>query len=150
MGHIRQNFFKLEQVQISKTSQQIEGVEIKYQNIIHCMINRNKRVRYRDQVPIDFVKAVSELKNLDHMYRENGISFINLKDNSNLFCSRMREDKWCVQTPVLIDGVYKGYQWTSYPDTDSMINTVRLFFEELDWMNTQDWQSIRWKSDFSI
>jgi hypothetical protein len=112
------------------------------------MVNRNKRVRYRDQVQINFAKAVNELKSLDYTYRENGISFINLKDNSNLFCSRMKAEKWFVQTPVLIDGIYNGYQWTSYPDTESMIHTVRLFFEEVSWFRTLDWKAIKWKSDF--
>jgi hypothetical protein len=148
MGGIGQNLVKLEQVQISKTCRQIEGVEIKYQNIIYCMINRNKRIRYGDQVQIDFVKAVNELKSLDHTYQENGISFINLKTNENLFCSKMQKDKWFILTPLLNNGVYQGYQWTSYPHTESLINTTRLFFEEMNWLHSQDWKAIKWKSDF--
>ncbi len=113
------------------------------------MVNRNKNVSYVDQVSIDYIEAVKELNDLDWTYKNNGISFFNLKNGDNVFCNRQGENKWFVLTRVMKDGVYTGYQWASYPDHESLINTIRLFFEDGDWFHSLHWDMIKWKSDFS-
>lgn len=129
--------------------QDIQISDIKYQNISYCMINRNKRVNYYDFVSIDFLKAANELSNLDWSYKKNGISFFNWKKDDNIWCHRMDENMWLVLTAVKKNGIYTGYQWYSYPDNESLMNTIRLFFEELNWFASLGWETIKWKNDFN-
>ncbi len=114
------------------------------------MVNRNKKVNYVNQISIDFVKAVKELNDLDWTYKNNGVSFFNLRNDDNVFCSRFEKDKWFVLTRVLENGVYAGYQWSSYPNHQSLLITIRAFFEEGPWFETLNWNKIKWESNFSI
>src|SRR5690348_12460918 len=97
------------------------------QNIIYCLINTNRVVRYRDKIPFNFEKAITELKNLDWTYEDNGISILNMGNGDGLFCKRQEVDKWLFLTPVRNYGVYEGYQWASYPNLESLVKTVKLF-----------------------
>jgi len=144
---LKQKNFNSYQILEPVLTLQSQNTDIKYQNIIYCMINRNKKVSYNKQASIDFVKAVNELKSLDWTYQNNGISFINLKNTDGLFCSKIKDNKWLVLTAVLDNGVYHGYQWASYPNTRSLIHTVKLFFEETTWFYTQSWNRIKYESE---
>lgn len=142
-----QKNLQLKQVLEPTMVQQSQDANIKYQNIIYYMINRTKCVYYPEQVTIDLLTAINELNGIDWTWKNNGISFINLKNDDNIFCHRLERDKWFVATKVK-DGDYSGYQWISYPDHESLINTIRLFFEDLSWFDVLNWNMVRWESYF--
>ncbi len=119
-----------------------------YQNFIYCMVNRNKHVHYTDQVSIDYPKAESEIASLDWTFKDNGISIFNLRNDDNIFCSRLQDDRWLVLTRVLENNIYAGYQWSSYPNHQSLLNTIRVFFEEGSWFERLEWTKIKWESNF--
>ena len=127
---------------------QLTRTEVKYQDIEYCMLNRHKKVFYDAHEKIDFNRAVNELKSLDWTYAKNGISFINNKTDDSIFCHRLGKEKWLVTTPIKSKGVWTGYQWISYPDIDSIINTLKLYFEEIPWFHILSWKKVKWMSDF--
>jgi hypothetical protein len=147
---LKQKNFNSYQILEPVLTLQSQNTDIKYQNFTYCLVNRNRKVKYVNQVSIDFTKAVKELNDLDWTYKDNGISIFNLRNDQNIFCSRLKTDKWLVLTRVMKGGVYTGYQWASYPDHESLINTIRLFFEEVDWLASLHYDMIKWESDFSI
>ena len=124
-----------------------QDTDIKYQHIVYCKCNRNNCVSYTDHVPIDLVKATNELNGMDWTWKNNGITFINLKNDDDIFCHRLKENKWFVATRVMKDDVYTGLHWVAYPDHESLINTIRLFFEEVAWFEMLDWNIIKWENE---
>ena len=127
---------------------QTTRTDIKYQDIEYCLHNRNKSVYYNEHKQIDFQLAVAELESLDWALSQNGISFHNNKTDQSIFSHRLAEDKWLVLTPIKTDGVWTGYEWVSYPDTASLINVLKLYFDEIPWFNTLTWKEVKWTSDF--
>ena len=127
---------------------QSTNTDDKYQDIEYCMLNRHKKVFYDAHAKTDFRKAIIELKGLDWTYAKNGISFINNKTDECFFCHRLGNEKWLVTTPIKSDGGWTGYEWVSYPNIDSIIYTLKLYFEENPWFHTLSWQRVKWTSDF--
>ncbi len=121
---------------VSSFTHQYVGPDFKYQDIEYCMLNRNKKVFYDAHAKIDFQNAIKELKGLDWTYAKNGISFINTKTDEGFFCHRLGKVKWIVTTPIKNNGDWTGYQWVSYPNIDSIIRTLELYFEGRPWFNT--------------
>jgi hypothetical protein len=122
--------------------------ETKYQDIEYCMLNRHKKVFYDAHTKIDFQTAKNELKGLDWTYTKNGISFYNNKKDESLFCHRLQKEKWLVATPIKVGVCWTGYEWVASPGIDSIIYTLRLFFEETPWFHTLSWQRTKWSSDY--
>lgn len=131
-----------ETIQAVKTEQ-----DSSYQNFTYCLVNRNHHVGYLSHAPINYPKAESEIASLDWTYQKNGISIFNTKTNENIFSSRLKEDRWFVLTAVLENNVYKGYQWSSYPNTKRLLSTLRAFFDEMFWFDTLDWTKIKWETE---
>ena len=126
----------------------LTSVDIKYQDIEYCMHSRNKTVYYNRHEQIDFQLAISELKSLEWTLSQNGISFHNNKTDQSIFCHRLTEDKWLVLTPIKTDGVWTGYEWVSYPETNSLIKVLKLYFEENLWFYSLNWKEVKWTNDF--
>ena len=124
------------------------STDIKYQDIEYYMHNRNKMVYYDEHKQVDLQLALAELKSLDWTVSQNGISFHNNKTDQSIFSHRLTEDKWLVLTPIKIDGVWTGKEWVSYPDTDVLINVLKLYFEEIPWFHSLTWREVKWSSDF--
>jgi len=56
---------------------------------------------------------------------------------------------WFVQTAVLENNVYTGFQWTCYPDTPTLMNTIKAFFDEVFWFGMLEWTKMRWETEIS-
>ena len=69
---------RLIHTQIQSDSQKLEtATDVKFQNIIYYYWDGKKTVKQNQQVKIDFLGAVSEMKNLDHKFERNFIGFQN-------------------------------------------------------------------------
>ena len=147
-NHTTQEFVNCNKIDDDTISLLGTRSDIKYQDIEYCMHNRKKIVYYNEHKKIDFHLAVDELKSLGCTLWQNGISIYNNKTDQSIFCHRLVEDKWLVFTPIKTDGIWSGYEWVSYPDTASLINVLKLYFEETPWFNTLTWKQVKWTSDF--
>ena len=112
------------------------------------MHNRNKTVYYDAHKQVDLQLAIAELQSLDWTLPKNGISFINNKTDQGIFSHRLSKDKWLVTTPIKANGIWTGYEWVSYPNTESLINLLKLYFEETSWFQSLTWKEVKWTSDF--
>ena len=143
--------FALEQI-LEHIPEQIvaqdQETDAKYYNFIYTMDNRNKSVFYNQCAQIELPKAIAELNGMDWTYVKNGISFINLNNDDGIFGHRVEQNKWHITSPVKENGEYYGYQWSSCTDHESLLHTMRLFFEESSWFETQRWNKILWENDF--
>jgi len=141
---------RLQVVETNKTDSisLLTNTDIKYQDIEYCMHNRNNCVYYNEHKQVDLQLALSELTSLDWTVSQNGISFINNKNDQCIFCHRLTENKWSVLTPIKVDGVWTGKEWASYPETESLIGVIKLFFEETPWFSTLRWREVKMTSDF--
>jgi len=119
--------------------------EVDYQHIIYYMSNPGKVVRSKDMIPIDFIKATTEMKNLDWNYELNYIGFKNKKTNECVQFIRQGQDKWYAEVPIIHGKGWDGYAWCSYSDSKTIVNTMKLFFEEVLWFGMLSWKMRRYK-----
>ena len=119
--------------------------DIKYQDIIYYMQNTTKVVESRDQIYIDFLKAVSEMNNLDYTFECNYIGFVNQRTNECVQFIRQGQDKWYAEVPIMHGKGWDGYAWCSYSDSKTIVNMMRLFFEEVLWFGMLSWKMRRFK-----
>jgi len=52
-------------------------------------------------------------------------------------------------TAVLENNVYNGYQWSSYTNSQRLLNTLKAFFDEAFWFGTLEWTKIKWETEVS-
>ena len=119
--------------------------DIKYQDIIYYMHNTNKVVKSKDQIHIDFLKAASEMNYLDYTFKPNYIGFKNQRTNECVQFIRQGQDKWYAEVPILHGKGWDGYAWCSYSDSKTIVNMIRLFFEEVLWFGMISWKMRRFK-----
>ena len=126
------------------TGQETES-DVKYQDIIYHMNNANKTVCSKDHIHIDFLKAMSEMKNLDWEYKNNYIGFDNKKTKEYVQFIRLGQDKWYADIPINGGKNWDGYTWSCYSDSKTIVSMMRLFFEELPWFGMLSWKMRRFK-----
>ena len=123
-------------------SNQRQIQDTKYQHIVYFKQNGNEIVDSKKLIPIDFMKAMSEMEKLNWNWF-NHIGFRNHKTNDFVQFIRQGENKWYADVPI-DDGVnWDGYCWTAYGDNDTISNMMRLFFEEVDWFGMLRWKMRR-------
>jgi hypothetical protein len=127
------------------TENQQQVLDIKHQNIIYYMDNKIKKVSQKEHVQINFLKATSEMNDLDWTYKMNFIGFDNLSKNECVQFIRQGQDKWYVEVPILKNGKWQGYAWAGYSDSITVTNLLRLFFEEIPWFGMISWKMRRYK-----
>ncbi len=135
----------LQQTTISEFTKQDTEADVKYQDIIYHMDNTNKTVCSKDQIHIDFFKAMSEMKNLDWEYENNYIAFDNKRINEYVQFIRLGQDKWYADIPINGGKNWDGYTWSCYSDSKTIVSMMRLFFEELPWFGMLSWKMRRFK-----
>jgi len=126
------------------TKQEIKS-DVKYQDIIYHMDNKGKTVCSKDHIHIDFLKAMSEMKNLDWKYENNYIAFKNKKTDEYVQFIRQGENKWYADIPIKDGKDWDGYTWSCYSDSKTILCMMRLFFEELPWFGMLSWKMRRFK-----
>ena len=112
--------------------------DVKYQNIIYFKNNRHEYISGLKQLPIDFLKATSEMKTLDYTFSRNFIGF-SRQDNTVLL-RRKSETKWSAEVPIFEGDKWTGFGWFAYSDTNTISDMLRLFFEEVSWFGMLSWK----------
>ena len=131
---------------LDKISEKQESItDVKFQNIIYYMDNRIRKVSQKQNVQIDFIKAVSEMNSLDYTYENNFIGFDNLSKNECVQFIREGQDKWYAEVPIKHGMKWDGYAWCSYTDSKTVTDLLRLFFEEVPWFGMLSWKMRRFK-----
>ena len=119
--------------------------DVKYQDITYYMKNPNKVVEAKDNIPIDFLKATSEMNDLDWNYEWNYIVFANNRKSECVQFIRQGEKKWYAEVPIRSGKGWDGYSWCGYSDIETITNMMRLFFEEVPWFGMLSWKMRRFK-----
>ena len=131
---------------LDKISEKQESItDVKFQNIIYYMDNRIRKVSQKQNVQIDFIKAVSEMNSLDYTYENNFIGFDNLSKHECVQFIREGQDKWYAEVPIKHGMKWDGYAWCSYTDSKTVTDLLRLFFEEVPWFGMLSWKMRRFK-----
>ena len=119
--------------------------DVKYQDITYYMKNPNKVIDSKNNIPIDFLKATSEMSDLDWNYEWNYIGFTNNKKNECIQFIRQGETKWYAEVPINNGKKWEGYAWCAYSDSKIITDMLRLFFEEVPWFGMLSWKMRRFK-----
>jgi hypothetical protein len=131
---------------LDKISEKQESVvNVKFQNIIYYMNNNVKKISQKQNVQIDFIKAVNEMNELDWNYEENFIGFDNLSKHECVQFIRQGDDKWYAEVPIKHGMKWDGYAWCSYTNSKIVTDLLRLFFEEVPWFGMLSWKMRRFK-----
>jgi len=124
--------------------EQEEIIDTKYQSITYYKQNGSEVIGHDKWVPIDFLKAMSEMEKLD-WNKFNHIGFVNKKTHENVQFIRKGKNNWYADVPI-DDGVnWDGYCWVAYSDNKSISNMMRLFFEEVEWFGMLSWKMWRFE-----
>ena len=119
--------------------------DVKYQDIIYYMHNLDKTVESKNEIHIDFLKAMSEMNDLDWKYEKNYIGFVNQRTKQTLQFIRVEEDKWYAEVLIGSGKDWDGYVWHCYSDSKPILDMMRLFFEEVTWFEMLPWKMTRIK-----
>jgi len=114
-----------------------------YQDIIYSIDNGIHAIDWNKNKQIDFFKAVSEMEKLDWNFKNNYIGFKNKKANEILQFIRLDQNRWYADVPINSGGKWDGYYWTAYSDTETIVEMVKLFFEEMPWFGMLEWKMRR-------
>jgi hypothetical protein len=136
---------QIQEMNYHELSKQETIVDVKYQNIIYYMDNKTKKVSQKQKTQIDFVKATSEMGELDWNYEENFIGFDNLAKHECVQFIRQGQDRWYAEAPIRYGVAWDGYAWCSYSDSKTVTDLIRLFFEEVSWFGMLSWKMRRFK-----
>ncbi len=121
---------------------EIQG--IKYQDITYFKQNGNEIINYEPLIHIDFIKAMSEMENLNWKLF-NHIGFTNHKTNDFVQFVRHGKNRWYADVPIDDGPNWDGYCWGAYGDNKTISNMMRLFFEEVDWFPMLRWKMWRFE-----
>ncbi len=119
---------------------EIQG--IKYQDITYFKQNGNEIVHDADLLHVDFLKAMSEMENLNWKLF-NYIGFKNHKTDDFVQFIRQGKNRWYADIPIGEEENWEGYCWGAYSDNKTVSNMMRLFFEEVDWFGMLRWKMRR-------
>jgi len=120
--------------------------DLKYQDITYHMDNMDKTISYEEHVQIDFLKAMSEMKNLDWTYDNNYITFFNEKTRECVQFLRKDEDWWYAEVPINDGKDWDGYAWSCDSKSKPIMDMMRLYFEEVPWFGMLSWKMRRFKT----
>ena len=119
--------------------------DVKFQNIIYYYWDGKKTVDQSQQVTIDFLGAVNEMKMLDHKFERNFIGFHNGSTGEYVQFVRLGDDSWYADVPIKDQNNWEGYLWAGYGNTKSITDMLKLFFEEVPWFDSISWKMRKYK-----
>jgi len=114
--------------------------DTKYQDIIYHMHNIDKTVESKEKIHIDFLKAMNEMEKIDWKYVRNYIGFTNERTEECIQFVRVEKDKWYAEALIGHGKDWKGYVWYNYSNSKTLVNMLRLFFEEVSWFGMLSWK----------
>lgn len=119
--------------------------EIKFQNIIYYCWDGKKDINAVNNVTIDFIGAMSEMKNIDYTFDKNFIGFENKNNNEQVQFIRIGKDFWYADITINSGVNWDGYYWAGYGSTIEIADMLKLFFEEVPWFDSISWVMRRHK-----
>ena len=119
--------------------------DIKYQDIIYYMHNTTKVVESKNQIHIDFLKAMAEMNSLDWIF-DNWIGFVNQRTKENIQFIRTKQDYWYAEFLIGSGKEWDGYLWHCYSESKPIIDMLGQFFEETTWFGMLPWKMTRVKT----
>ena len=143
--HLSSHQTVLQDIENNELTKQEREPDVKYQDIIYHMDNKDKTVCSKDHIHIDFLKAMSEMKKLDWKYENNYIAFDNKRTNEYVQFIRLEQNKWYADIPIKDGKDWDGYTWSCYSNSKTILGMMRLFFEELPWFGMLSWKMRRFK-----
>ena len=120
-------------------TQQESLQDIKYQDIVYYKNNNAEYISGLEFRSIEFVPAMSEMEQMDWTYSKNYIGFSKKGDDSVLF-RRKSQSKWSAEVPIFEGEKWAGYGWFAYPDSNTISNLLRLYFEKVSWFGMLSWK----------
>ncbi len=114
----------------SKTDQGIRTQDISY-----FKTDGKVRVGIKRHVPTDWPHARSEITGLGYGDCNHFIGFENNRTRELIQFARRDADDWYADVPIGRSD-WKGFVWGCHTGTESVLNTVELFFEELRWFDS--------------
>jgi len=130
---------------IDELTQQDTEADVKYQDITYYMHSKDKTIDSQEHIHIDFLKAMSEMSDLDWNYEKNYIGFDNKRTDETVQFIRQGQDKWYAEVIIGSGKNWDGYTWSCYSDSKTITNMLRLFFEEVSWFGMLSWKMRRFK-----
>ena len=119
------------------TDQEVAS-DVKYQDIIYYKNNRDEFISALKFLPIDFLKAMSKMQNMDWTFSGNYIGFTRMKD-AVLF-RRKSATQWSASVPIFKEDQWTGFSWFAYSESNTISDMLRLFFEEVPWFGMLSWK----------
>lgn len=113
-----------------------EDQNISTQDITYYRVDEGKSVGMKIKVPIDLSHAKSEIMGLGHGPIDHFIGFENNRTRELIQFLHLHADEWYADVPINHGYNWDGYVWGCLTNTESVLNVVELFFEELPWFDT--------------
>ena len=135
----------LQETASDELTEQDTEADVKYQDITYYMHSKDKTIDSQKHIHIDFLKAMSEMSDLDWNYERNYIGFNNKRTYETVQFIRQGQNKWYAEVLIGSGKNWDGYTWSCYSDFEPISNMMRLFFEEVPWMGMLSWKMRRFK-----
>ncbi len=117
-----------------------------YQDITYFKCDATMQVKSDDAVRIDFLQAAQEMRGLGWGHNNHFIGFNNNRTGEFVQFMHYGRLEWYADVPIdSKSGDWKGYVWGCHTDTESVLNTLELFFEEGQWFDSLDFAMGRYK-----
>ena len=110
----------------------LQSADEKHQDIIYWKFGKFETVHPLSWTQIDLQKALDETQKLLPEYDES-IGFSNGRNKDAIHFTRVGKDRWKVQVPIFTRPEWDGYYWRAATNTKLALDTIRLFFDELEW-----------------
>ncbi len=135
----------LQKTTVDELTKQDTIPDVKYQDITYYMNSKDKTIDSQEHIHIDFLKAMSEMSDLDWNYENNHIGFVDNRTNETIQFIRQGQDKWYAEVLIRSGKNWDGYTWSCYSNFEPISNMLRLFFEEVSWFGMLSWKMRRFK-----
>ena len=124
----------------------LQETDEKYQQITYWKYGKFETVSSLSFTPIDLQKAIHETEKILWEYEEI-IGFSNGRNKDAINFTRKEENRWHVEVPVFSKNEWDGYYWQTFSDTKTVLDTIKLFFDELEWFGMLDFKMNRNERD---
>ena len=114
--------------------------------IIYWKYGKFETIGNKDTVTIDREKALRETEKLLWEHKES-IGFSNSRTVDAIHITRVKEDVWLVEVPIIAKRKEDRGPWHAVTDTRRIMDVIKMFFDELEWFGMLDFKKIPVDSD---
>lgn len=111
----------------------LQETSVEYQDITYWKYTATETVHGTSSTPIDLQKALHETQKLSQP--GDIIGFTNGKNKDAINFVFQGHDSWYVEVPIFDKPEWDGYFWNANSDTKTVLDVIRLFFDELEWFD---------------